>query len=233
MKNLIWTVCLCIGVLSCSKSSDAPEEEKSVVKPEVASLMFPLNNSECVDGAIISSAKSKVTFEWNSANNADGYELKLKNLQTKITTGHLSSKAEISITLDRGAAYSWYVVSVNNGSGEKVESGVWKFYNAGEGVTAYAPFPADGVSPLSGAQIAHLAAGITLEWTGNDVDNDIEGYDIYFGETSNPELYQENITASSLENVIINQDTKYYWKIKTKDKRGNVSYSDVFQFKVN
>tara|TARA_R110002049_G_scaffold193305_1_gene362140 strand:+ start:2241 stop:2942 length:702 start_codon:yes stop_codon:yes gene_type:complete len=233
MKNLIWTVCLCIGVLSCSKGGDSPEDEKLEVKPDAASLVFPLNNSECVDGTVISTVKSKVTFDWNTAKNTDEYELKLKNLQTNLTKGYIVANSEISITLDRGVAYSWYVVSLNKASGEKVQSSVWKFYNAGAGIVSYAPFPADHIAPLTGTEVAYTATGITLEWSGNDVDNDIEDYDIYFGETLSPELYQENITASSIENVIISQDTKYYWKIKTKDKRGNVSYSDVFQFIVN
>lgn len=232
MKKLLVILCLYVSVLSCSKGSDSSPDEKSNVKPEVAALQYPLNNSECISGEIISATKSKVIFEWNSAKNADEYELKLKNLETGLTTGHFTSNSEIAITLDRGTPYSWYVISGNRASGESIESGVWKFYNAGIGVASYAPFPADAISPATGTEVAYSASGITLAWKGTDVDDDIAHYDIYFAETASPGLYSETITTESLDNVVVKQQTKYYWKIKTTDKQGNVSYSDELQFTV-
>lgn len=233
MKNIIVILCMLLGVLSCSKNNDSSSEEKQNVKPEAASLEFPLANSECVGGEIVNTSKSKITFKWRLAKNADEYELKLKNLETAATTGYKTANTELTITLDRGTAYSWYIISLNASSAEKNQSEIWKFYNAGVGVSSYAPFPADDVEPVTGAEVAYRSDGITLKWSGNDVDNDILEYDIYLGETSTPVLYKENITTDNVENVSVNMNTRYYWKVKTIDKQGNVSYSDVFQFKVN
>ena len=71
---------------------------------------------------------------------------------------------------------------------------------------------------------------ITLVWNGNDVDDDIIGYDVYFGISTPPQQHVNDLTESSLV-VSIAADI-YYWKIVTKDAQGNTSDSGVFQFRI-
>ena len=75
------------------------------------------------------------------------------------------------------------------------------------------------------------ASQITLSWTGSDVDDDIVGYDVYFGTTTTPEIYTSDQVDSNLNNVALTADTIYYWQIITKDSQGNTSSSGIFQFK--
>ncbi|HEY0667793.1 MAG TPA: hypothetical protein VGD22_06430, partial [Sphingobacteriaceae bacterium] len=113
-----------------------------------------------------------------------------------------------------------------------VKSAVWKFYNSGPGVTAYAPFPAEILSPAMGQVVTPISGKITLDWEGSDVDGDIINYDVYIGTGSTPALLKEKLTASVLSDVSVNSNTTYYWKIITRDSKGNTSDTGVHQFKV-
>jgi hypothetical protein len=52
-------------------------------------------------------------------------------------------------------------------------SETWKFYNSGSGTIAYAPFPAEVVSPLMGQNVTASINKIALEWIGSDANNNI------------------------------------------------------------
>ncbi|RTE52377.1 hypothetical protein EHW67_19565 [Arenibacter aquaticus] len=231
MIRSIILLLLIFPIISCSKGGDTPKEEELSL-PAAASLIFPSNNSECIEGVVKNDTQSSVTFQWEDATNADSYELKLKNLSTGVTTGYNVIQNEVTIELDRGSAYSWYVISKSKNSKEISESAVWRFYNANATISSYAPFPALLVSPTINQEIVFSSEGIVLEWTGSDVDKDIVAYDIYFGFSNPPELYQENLNTPKVENVVVKPATNYYWKIITKDSKGNISYSNLFQFKV-
>ena len=232
MIRSIIVILLIFPTISCSRDGDSPKEEK-LSSPAATSLIFPSNNSECIEGVVKSETKSTVTFQWENVTNADSYELKLKNLSTGVTTGHNVSQNEVAIELERGIAYSWYVISKNKNSKENSKSAVWRFYNASASISFYAPFPAQLVSPTINEEVAYSSEGIVLEWTGSDVDKDIVAYDIYFGLSNPPELYQENLNTSKVENVAVKSANNYYWQIITKDSKDNISRSDLFQFKVN
>ena len=239
MRKVIGLYLIQLVLFSCGKD-DMPKEEvigkqkEEVIgkQPEIASLVFPIDNSECIEGIIISKIKSKVTFNWNDVNNASSYELKLKNLKTVTTIGYNTKKSELEIILDRGIAYSWCIISKSDTSSERTESEIWKFYNTGVAVSSYAPFPSEVVSPTINEEIEFNPDGIELKWKSADVDNDIYNHDIYLGETNLPGLYREHYTTNSIANVKVKANTRYFWKIKTMDKSGNISYSDVFQFKI-
>jgi hypothetical protein len=112
-------------------------------------------------------------------------------------------------------------------------SDTWKFYNAGEAVTSYAPFPADMVTPKMAQRITPVAGKISLDWTGSDVDSDIANYDIYLGTTATPTLLKANQVDSALPDVTVTAGTTYYWKVITRDSKGNTSDSGVFIFYTN
>ncbi|GAA3563326.1 hypothetical protein [Snuella lapsa] len=231
MRKLIYIGIVLLAV-SCSSGGDSSEEKKAS-NPEKAVLVFPENNSECLEGQIINSQKSTVNFKWSKANSTDSYDISIKNLNDQTVKLHTTTNTSLNVEIDRGTPYSWYVVSKSKKSTTTAKSDTWKFYNAGEGVTEHAPFPAETVEPLNGAEVTASGGGITLKWSANDLDNNISSYTIYFGETTMPEIHQSDITSSQLDNVAVISGKIYYWKVKTTDEEGNTSMSDVFSFKVN
>jgi hypothetical protein len=149
------------------------------------------------------------------------------------STSHPVTNTELEVTLTRNTPYSWYVVSKSDKGPEDVKSVSWKFYNPGQGVVSYTPFPAEILSPLLGQNISFNTGKVTLDWNGSDADDDIVSYSIYFGTTASPGLLSDNLTSSILTDVSITANTVYYWKVITKDAKGNTSDSGLYEFKVN
>lgn len=230
-------VCSLSLLASCSGGGDGdvdgePRSEPIPVQaPSAASLIFPANNSECNEGEIISASRSRVLFQWNASRNTDSYQVNLTNLNTNSTSRIPSGEPEAEITLLRGVPYEWFVVSLANGTNETASSPVWRFYNAGPGISNYAPFPAVAVAPPRGATIP-AAQSVTLEWTGSDIDGDISSYSLYFGTQDPPPLLQEGLLETLFE-VEINTGQTYYWEIETIDEAGNRTRSERFNFRVD
>ena len=209
---------------SCSK------DDSGNPSPVAALLIFPDNNQECNQGVDISTTQSTVTFRWAASNNTDSYDVVLKNLNTQNTTSHSSLTNELAITIQKGTPYSWYVISENLNVVETAQSETWKFYNAGDTIDSYAPFPADLVLPTMGSTLTGITSQ-NLSWSGSDIDNDIVSYDVYFGTTNLPTNLEGN-TASSNMDVTVAVGNTYYWRVVTMDSQGNNSQSEIFQFNV-
>jgi hypothetical protein len=202
--------------------------------PKAATLVFPTQNAICVSGTVISASQSTIQFQWNKGINSDSYVVVTKNLLTGDTLSTNTGSNSADITVSRNTPYSWYVMSKSKQSSSTAKSDTWKFYNSGAGITTYAPFPADNLSPATGQKIAVPSSGeITLNWQGGAVDNDIVDYDVYFGLTASPPLYKSHVIANDISNVAINSGATYYWKIVTRDSNNNTSTSDVVQFTTN
>ncbi|MFD1616283.1 hypothetical protein [Gelatiniphilus marinus] len=218
------------ALFACS-NGDSPGEDPTppvVNNPTAATLVFPDANSECTEGTNITPTESTINFQWNAGKHTDSYNLQLKDLNTGSTTSYSAIENSLSVKLKRGNPYSWSIVSRSNKTSTTAISATWKFFNAGDGVSSYAPFPAEAVSPVLGASVPN--GNITLQWSASDVDNDIESHDIYFGETNPPAEYKTEITQTTLNNVTVEAGKTYYWSIKTKDTQGNISNSDIFSF---
>ena len=214
-------------IAGCGKKNDPA----SAPDPGKAALTLPAQNAACATGTVISSTQSTIIFTWNSSANTDSYELDIKNLLTGTTTTQTSATNQLSVNLNRDTPYSWYVVSKSSTSTTATKSDVWKFYNAGVGTVSHPPFPADNLSPTFGQSVT--AGTVNLTWTGSDPDNDIAGYDVYFGTTPSPAISKSNITDKFVNGVTVTSGIVYYWKVITKDAAGNTSDSGTFQFKVN
>lgn len=198
--------------------------------PGSVTLVFPENNSECTEGVTVNDIESTITFQWQASQNTDSYEVNIKNLDTGDTQKTDAINNEAAITLSSNTPYEWFVVSKKADSETAPESAKWKFYNAGAGVTNYAPFPAEAVNPKRGESIA-ATTSVTLEWQGNDVDNDIAEFEVLFGTTAEPDA-NLGATAQSSMSVTVASGQTYYWRIITKDNADNTSQSEVFEFKV-
>lgn len=230
MRYLSILIFLCSVFLSCKKSSD-PEPVK---QPGKAVLLFPAQNEACTSGTIISDTQSSIEFKWNRSDNTDSYDLVLKNLETGISSTYpTAANNQLNINLSRNTPYSWYIISKSASNGTPIQSEVWKFYNAGPASIFYAPYPADGMVPIMGSSVTATGGKITLDWNGSDADNDIVSYNVYFGTTANPTLLSGNLVNSILNDVTVVSNTTYYWKVLTKDSKGNTSDSGNYQFRVN
>ena len=220
-----------IGIIltSCGGGkSDAPENPQKIT-PDAALLTFPEQNALCISGAGNSDNESMVVFKWNTAKNAVAYDVSVKNLVNGSLTTLSSDKSELAISILRSTPYSWFVISKSK-DGLIATSPTWKFYNSGAGVVSYPPFPADEMAPASGVTVMPENGKIKLSWKGSDTDNDILNYDVYFGTLASPPLLSALQTAQSLNEVSVVAKTKYYWKVVSRDSKGNTSDSDVVQF---
>jgi hypothetical protein len=199
--------------------------------PQKATLTFPAQNALCTSGTVMSTNQTLIIFTWQPAAFTDSYQINIKNLLTGTTVTQTESENTATLVLLRNTPYSWFVVSKSNSVTTTVQSDTWKFYVAGFGAVSYSPFPANITAP--GFDTNVTGTSVNLTWTGSDVDNDIAGYDVYFGDIATPPLLQSNVTAMFVNNVTVSANTTYYWKVITKDALGNTSDSGVFRFKVN
>ncbi|HMC01124.1 MAG TPA: hypothetical protein VKN14_08830 [Flavobacteriaceae bacterium] len=232
--NKILMFAIAFTIINCSSGGSGGDDSPDpmpITPPSAATLEFPLNNSECTEGTNATTTESTITFDWSDSNNTDSYQLVLKNLETQSTSNHSSNVSEVDITLLKGTPYSWYVISRNSGT-QTAQSSTWKFYNAGEAVTSYAPFPAELVAPNMGSALDSNISNVLLEWNGSDVDDDIAEYEVLFG-TDNPPTTSQGVVSASNIDVNVTSGNTYYWIVITKDSQGNSSTSEIFQFKIN
>ena len=229
--NFILILLLCFN---CSKSSDdGTTPVAPVIEPPTASsLTFPDNNQECNQGVDVNATQSSVTFKWGASANTDSYDVKLKDLDAGTTTTHNSSTNELAITLKKATPYSWSVISKSTSTTETAQSNTWKFYNAGDAVQSYAPFPADLVAPTMGANLSGVTS-VTLEWAGSDIDNDITGYEIYIDTATPPTVQIGAAQTATTIDATVAAGNVYYWRVITTDAEGNNSQSEIFEFRVD
>ena len=213
-------------LVSCSK--DSPPKP-----PEAALLVFPDRNSECTTGVDLNEETSQVEFRWQQAKFTDSYELNVTNLNTGVSQTVTTTALSARRPLEKGALFRWNIRTLNNKTEDIATSETWLFYNAGS-ETSYAPFPAEVVAPLSGASVVRdINNEITIQWVGVDIDNDIQGYEIYLDNSNPPTtlIASPSVSLSSVD-IGVERDTVYFWKIITRDRENNTSDSGVYSFRV-
>tara|TARA_R110000868_G_scaffold289544_5_gene549798 strand:- start:15201 stop:15902 length:702 start_codon:yes stop_codon:yes gene_type:complete len=221
-----------IFLASCGGSGSTPEPAPTPIpSPKASNLIFPENNKECTEGLVQGETQSTITFQWTSSENTDSYEINITNLNSNNTTKTTSNTNEKNITLERGTPYEWFVISKATGTTETSVSPTWRFYNQGLGIENYAPFPAQAINPKRGSTIG-ATASVTLEWSGEDIDNDIKNYEILFGTSANPTTSLGILTTNSIT-ATVTSGLVYYWIVITTDNKENTSTSEVFEFKVS
>ena len=198
--------------------------------PGKAALLAPAQNEVCTQGTVISASQSTVTLKWAAAANATGYEIKIKNLEDGTTISQTTGNTQFDATLKRNTPYSWSVTSKAANNNTTTPSDIWKFYNSGPAVVNYAPFPAEILAPAMNQTITISNGKVTLSWNSSDVDNDIVNYDVYLGDSSSPALLQGKVLESTLKDVSVSVGKTYYWKVITRDSKGNTSDSGIYQF---
>ncbi|NKI25375.1 hypothetical protein HCG49_02230 [Arenibacter sp. 6A1] len=213
--------------ISCG-GNDAPKP------PDIAMLVFPEKNSECTTGIpIVGSNSSLVTFRWQASNNTESYTLRVTHLNLNTTETVVVTGTTKDLPLEKGAPYSWQVISKNTVVPTTAISETWFFYNAGTD-TSHAPFPVTITAPKSGATVLKdINNQVLLAWEGADIDNDLEGYDVYFSTVNPPQTLAAKLNANSPQiKVNVAADTVYYWQIVSRDQEGNTATNSISEFKV-
>lgn len=233
MKKIYYVIITIVSIVlqSCGGGGDGPAPVVVIPTPGAATLVFPVNNEECNTGESLSKTQSRVNFQWVNGADVTSSEVFVKNLLTDTEVKASSISNQMLFTILKDTPYKWWVISKSTETTETSKSPEWKFYNSGDAITTYAPFPAELVAPTNGVTIT--SSTVTLDWDGSDVDGDITSYDVYFGTVNPPTTLLGNVTASTskIENVAVSTAT-YYWKVMTKDEAGNSSISELFEFKV-
>lgn len=223
MKKLLHVMLLLVLALSCKKDNS---------QDKMIALVSPAKGELCTSGRILSSKSSTVTFKWIPIAGARDYRITFKNLQLGTTESKaIDGSGLYEETLLRNTPYSWQVTAVAD-DGKVITSEAWNFHNATLGDVSVAPYAATLISPKKNAILAQGLNKVALIWKGNDEDNDIEVYEVYFGKTVTPPLYKST-KEITIEDILVEAGSTYYWRVLTKDKKGNISYSDLGMFKTN
>lgn len=231
-------LCSCGGGDSSDENISVPGTvtPEPIDPPSAATLVFPKKDEVCEPGTSESDTKSKINFQWNSATNADTYDLKITNLDKNSVT-EITNISGISneVSLDKGAPYSWEVKSKRSGTSETSLSSNWKFYLSGDGLTNHPPFPSKLISPRSGTTFSSSTTVVELSWEGSDPDNDSILYTLFVDNKNGLQnALSENINLRvSSKSIEVKSSKIYYWRIKATDTNGNSSYSLVYTFSVN
>ena len=232
MKTIARLLSASLALLTACGGGDGGEDPQpqQVPPPQAATLIFPENNTTCFEGEVISPSINRATFRWNESEHTDTYELHVRNLNTNTESSQNPSINEATLTLPRGTAFQWFVISRSLSNNQTATSATWRFYNEGPGITNYAPFPAEAVYPQRGAFI-NVAGSLTLEWAGADADGDISAYEVFFGTAPEADTAAGTTSETTLT-VNVSAGQTYYWKVLTRDTAGNSSESEVFEIRV-
>ena len=227
MRKYISVFLIASALFSCAIPADL-----LLPAPEAATLLAPATNEACAAGTVLSDSITKIKFSWTSVATAESYDITIKNLLTGTSVTQGATTNTIEVAVKRNTPFSWFVTSKSTLTTKTTDSNTWKFYTTGPVQIFYTPFPAEAISPTIGQQIT--GNKVSLRWKGADVDNDISAYDVYFGTDANPPILQSKLAASttSIADLSIVAGTKYYWKVVTKDAKGNSASSEIFQFTV-
>jgi hypothetical protein len=232
MKPLSFLLGLALLVLwSCDPDLDIALDLSSGIEPTAVSLIFPEDLSECTTGISLSDTESEVVFEWTPAVLGDGYILTLINLESTRIQTFETETVTLPVVLQKGTPYRWLITTTLTGSGEVTDSDIHVFFNAGPGTTSYIPFPARNIAPGNGQAFPPAQEEVNLVWESSDLDNDIQGHDVYFGNVNPPPFFSADVVASELTGIPVSRGT-YYWQIITRDEAGNESVSEVFRFTI-
>jgi len=82
--------------------------------PSPAILISPENGNNCTTATSISVDQSQVVFSWSKAANTDYYQLIATNKNTNSKFSDTTKTFTKKLTLQKGFAYSWKIVSISN-----------------------------------------------------------------------------------------------------------------------
>lgn len=219
-----------LSVISCSGGSDGDdfqEPEDVNTAPTTPSLVYPLNNTVCIDNNII--------FEWNTSTDEEGnritynIEIAENSAFSPILLTETSFGQSKLISLTKGEAYYWRIKAVDSRAAESGYSSVSQFLTEGDGVSNHLPFAPTLVAPALNTEIDGTST--TLSWSASDADGDALTFDVYLDTNTEPTtLVSENQSATAFDANNLSASSTYYFKVVVKDGNGGVSVGQVWSF---
>jgi hypothetical protein len=233
----VFLLLILLILFGCSKGSDPTPPEPSI-------LSEPINGENCKTGDSINDIESSVQFSWSNTSEISYHILEIKNLETgeqlsSRVIPNEDSKSKLiysTVTLDKGHAYQWQVISFSDNFPENSPSSdIWRFYLQGDAEQNGAPFTANLISPQAGEAISLNNNGyFNIMWEGVDPDGDSLIYTLYLdkidGKQSPPEAFINLGSESILVELELNEI--YYWRVFSEDPYGNNSMSQIQSFRV-
>lgn len=225
MRSIIFILLGMMLLSGCKKDPPNP--------PGKAVLTEPARNAECTPVQSSSGTSNVVRFRWQPGDYNESYEVVVRNLSTGDAVDRVSEGTTITIPLEKGTPYSWFVISKNTQTNERATSETWLFYNPGS-QTDHVPFPAEIITPEPGATVfKDVNNEVTLQWSATDIDGDIESYKVFFSTENPPNVLIASTGANeTTQKVGVISDTVYHWRVVTTDALGNTSDTGVLDFKV-
>ncbi len=212
---------------SCSGGDDAPPPP--VVQnnpPEIPNLIFPTNNLICTG--------IDLEFSWNPAIDPEENEItyliqiaEQDNFQDIVFSQTLTSTST-SFNLERGVTYHWRVRAIDDQGNESGFTNSQNFFTEPEATISTIPQTPILIAPVKGDIVQNNT--VTLQWEVVNEQNANLKYDVYFGESTPPVLFAENIDNTSFEIVDLNPETLYFWRIVVKDTQLNAAISQIVEF---
>ncbi len=218
---------IAVFFLGCSSGGDEIQHEDPMpnTAPSVPLLTYPTNELLCTE--------FELDFAWQAASDADGdpisYTLQIASDQqfnNIIGEKTVLGTSEL-VLLEKGETFYWRVRANDDQSNSSQFTAPWKFYTIAEAVENHLPYLPELLQPLMGATVSGNTT--VLSWEVGDIDDDILSYDLYFGLTADPPLFQEDLDTNSYE-ASLEPDNTYYWKIVAYDGQGGVSIGPVWEF---
>lgn len=202
--------------------------------PTASNLTFPEDHKVCQEGSSVSDTDSSVNFQWSASEYTTSYDLIINDIEDETSMTYSGiTETNKDATLVKARSYSWQIVSKSTETSETATSELWQFYLAGEGEENFAPYPATIVAPASGSKATATDGLVTLQWTGEDPDEDELTYTVYIDTIDG--LQDANGTITGLTEAEttyeVTSGTVYYWRVKSSDGQ-NSSFTQVYTFRV-
>ena len=107
---------------------------------------------------------------------------------------------------------SWYMLCRADATSKVPESNESNNTSSKAFAVCYPPGAVSLSSPANGGSIPQGTTTVALSWAAA---TNATTYDVYFGTTSTPPLYQQNVTGTTV-NVPITTGPVYYWRLSPK-----------------
>tara|TARA_R110000868_G_scaffold320583_3_gene581506 strand:- start:1978 stop:2640 length:663 start_codon:yes stop_codon:yes gene_type:complete len=218
-----------IFVFACSGGEDSKVITQPNLAPSQSSLIYPSENLLCID--------NNIAFNWAESIDPEGdvvkYKLSIAKNRTlaDIVEQRTVSGTGITITLEKGVAYYWRIIPIDNKGNEGDATATLAFYTEGNGISNYAPFTAALVAPNNDSFVD--AGTVSLIWKGGDTNvDDILTYELFFGDIQNPPMVSNNLSTETSD-VVVEPGKTYYWKVNTLDNAGAKTIGQEWMFNVN
>jgi hypothetical protein len=227
-KSYLYLTFVLFILVSCGKGDEPGViQEPENTAPTAPSLVYPSNNTVCIDNNIV--------FEWNTSTDVEGnrityvLEIAENSSFSPLLETHNSFASSKLITLTRGEAFYWRIKAVDSRAAESGYSSVSQFLTEGDGASNHLPFAPTLVAPALNSEIDGTST--TLSWSATDVDGDTLTYDVYLDTNSDPiTLVSQDQSITTFDATNLSAASTYYFKVVVKDGKGGVSIGQVWSF---